>query len=89
MSITYQLKEKAETKTLQESKDIDDVFENLADYNPTKKRKVLIMFNNMIADMEANKNVSPIVTELFLGGRKLNISLVITITMLQNHNHIP
>ena len=39
--------------------------------------------------MEANKNVSPIVTELFLGGRKLNISLVITITMLHNHNHIP
>ena len=40
------------------------------------KRKVLIVFNDIIADIEANKNLSPIVTELFLRGRKLNISLV-------------
>ena len=37
---------------------------------------MLIVFDDMIADMESNKNVSPIVTELFLKGRKLNISLV-------------
>ena len=59
------------------SQTIDDVYENLEDYNQTKKRKVLVVFNDMIADMEANKKVSPIVTELFLRGRKLNISLAV------------
>ena len=34
---------------------IDDVYENLEDYNPTKKRKVLIVFDDMIADMETYK----------------------------------
>ena len=47
----------------------------MEDYNPTKKKRVLIVFNDMIADMESNKKLSPIVTELFLRGRKLNISL--------------
>ena len=37
------------------SQTIDDVYENLEDYNPTKKRKVLILFGDMIPDMEANK----------------------------------
>ena len=58
------------------SQTIDDVYEHLEDYNPTKKRRVLIMFDDMIAAMESNKKSSPIVTELFLGGRKFNISLV-------------
>ena len=49
---------------------------NLQDYNPTKKRTVLIVFDDMITDMESNEQLSPIVTELFLRGRKLNISLV-------------
>ena len=39
------------------SQTIDDVYENLEDYNPTKKRKVLIMFDDLIADMESNKKV--------------------------------
>ena len=43
-----------------------DVYENLEDYNPTKKRTVLIVFDDMIADMESNTNLSPKVTELFL-----------------------
>ena len=55
---------------------IDDVYENLEDYNPTKKRRVLIVFDNMITDMESNTKLSLIVTELFLKGRKFNISLV-------------
>ena len=55
---------------------IDDVYENLQDYNPTKKRRVLMVFDDIIADMELNKKLSPNVTELFLRGRKLNISLV-------------
>ena len=53
---------------------MNDVYENLEDCNPTKKRKI-IMFDDMIADVEAYKKLSPIVTKLFLRGRKLNISL--------------
>ena len=55
------------------SQTIDDVYENLEGYNPTKKRRVLTKFDDMTADMESNKKVSPKVTELFLKGRKLNI----------------
>ena len=58
------------------SQTIDDIYENLEDYNPTKKRRVLIVFDDMIADMESNKKLSPTVSELFLRGRKLNILLV-------------
>ena len=53
-----------------------DVYENLEDYNSKKKRRVLIVFDDMIADMKSNKKLSPIVTELFLRGRKLNVLLV-------------
>ena len=58
------------------SQTIDGVYENLQDYDPRKKRKVLIVFDDLIADMESNKTVSPIVPKLFLRGIKLNISLV-------------
>ena len=50
--------------------------EHLEDYNPIRKRRVLIVFDYMIADMESNKKLSHIVTELFLRRRKLNILLV-------------
>ena len=46
----------------------DDVYENLEDledYNPTKKRRVLVAFDDMTADMKSNNKLSPIVTELF------------------------
>ena len=39
------------------SQTIDDVYENLEDYNPTKKRRVLIVFDDMIADMKSNKRI--------------------------------
>ena len=55
---------------------IDDIYETIEDYNPTKERRVLIVFDNVITDMESSKTLSPIVTELFLKGRKLNVSLV-------------
>ena len=58
------------------SQTIDDVYKNLDDYNSTKDRRVLIVFDDMIADMESNKKLSPKVTELLLRWRKLNISLV-------------
>ena len=48
------------------SKTIDDVYENLEDFNPTKKMKVLTVFDDMIADIESNNELSTIVTELFL-----------------------
>ena len=58
------------------SQTIDDVYENLEDYNPTKERKVLTVFDDKIADIEANKKLSCIVTELFLRERKFNILVV-------------
>ena len=56
----------------------DDVYENLKGYNPTKERNMLIVFDDMIADIESNTNLSPIGTELFLRGRNPNISIVFT-----------
>ena len=53
---------------------MQDVYKNIEDYNPIKKRKVLIVFDDMIADMINNK-LNLIVTELFIRGRKLNISI--------------
>ena len=58
------------------SNDIQDVYKNIKDYNPIKKRKVLIVFDDMIADMINNNKLNPVVTELFIRGRKLNISIV-------------
>ena len=57
------------------SNDMQDVYKNIEDYNPIKKRKVLIIFDDMITDMISNNKLNPIVTELFIRGRKLNISL--------------
>ena len=48
-----------------DSQTIDDLYENLEDYNPTKKRKVLIVFDDMTADIKNNDKLSPIVIELF------------------------
>ena len=53
-----------------------DVYENIDDYNPDKENKILIVFDDMIADMINNKKLNSIVSELFIRGRKLNISLV-------------
>ena len=58
------------------SNDMQDVYKNIEVYNPIKQRKVLIIFDDMIADMINNNKLNPIVTELFIRGRKLNISIV-------------
>ena len=58
------------------SNDMQDVYKNVEDYNPIKKRKVLIIFDDTIADMINNNKLNPIITELFIRGRKLNISIV-------------
>ena len=52
-----------------------DNITNTRQYNPNKKRKTLIVFHNGIADMLSNKKLNPIGTELFIRGKKLNISL--------------
>ena len=54
---------------------MQNVYKNIEEYNPSRRLNVLI-FDDMIADMISNKNITPIVTELFIRRRKLNISLV-------------
>ena len=58
------------------SNDMQDVYKNIEDYNPGKKRKMLIIFDDMIVDMINNKKLNPVVTELSIRGRKLNIYIV-------------
>ena len=62
--------------SIEYSNDMDDIYKNIEEYNPNKKRKTLIVFDDTIADMLSNKKLNPIVTELFIRERKLNISLV-------------
>ena len=58
------------------SNTMDDVYENIDDYNPSRKRKTLIVFDDMIADVMTRKKFQPIIKELFIRCRKLNTSLV-------------
>ena len=58
------------------SNDMRDVYKNINYYNPYKENKILIVFDDMIADMINNRKLDSIVTELFIRGKKLNISLV-------------
>ena len=58
------------------SQSFSNVFQNLDDCYPNKKRRLLIMFDDMIADIQSKKKLSPNFTELFLRGRKLNTSLI-------------
>ena len=58
------------------SNTMDEVYENIDHYNPNRKRKVLIVFDDMIADIMTNKNFQSIIKALFIRCRKINISLV-------------
>ena len=63
---------------------MQDVYKNIEDYNPNRKCKnVLILFDDMVANMISNKNLSPIVTELSIRRRKLKISVFITQSYFQ------
>ena len=62
------------------------VFTNINDYNKQRKRKVLIIFDDMIADIMNNKNFKAIVKELFIRCRKLNFSIVF---ITQSYFRIP
>ena len=55
---------------------MSDVYKNINHHNPNKENKISIVFDDMIADMINNKKLNSIVTELFIRGRKINISLV-------------
>ena len=55
---------------------MDDFYSNIDNYNPTRKRKILIVFDDMIADINTNEKFQAIIKDLFFKYRKLNISLV-------------
>ena len=61
---------------IESSNTMDDVYENINDYNSSRKRKILIIFDDMIADIMTNKRFQAIIKELFIRSKKLNISLV-------------
>ena len=58
--------------------DRDNSYKNIEEYNPNNKCKILVVFGDMIVVMLINKKLNPLVTELFIRGRKLSISLVFT-----------
>ena len=55
---------------------MDDIYQNINDYNPSRKKKILIVFDDMIADIMRNKKCQFLIKEFFIRCRKLNISLV-------------
>ena len=65
---------------------MQDVYKNFDEYNTDKERKVLIAFDDLIAEMINNKKLNLIVTELFIRDRKLNISLVF---ITQSYFNVP
>ena len=61
---------------IESSNIMDGVYENIDYYNPNRKRKILIVFDGMIADIMAYKKFQAIIKKLFIRYRKLNISLM-------------
>ena len=58
------------------SENMNDVFHDINNYNKNRDKKVLIVFDDMIADIEYNKNFKRIIKELFYRARKINVSIV-------------
>ena len=58
------------------SEDLNDVYDDINNYNKGRKNRVLIVFDDMIADIEYNKKFKIMIKELFYRGRKLNVSIV-------------
>ena len=59
------------------SNGMDNVYKNIEEWNPNKKRKILIVLDYMNDGMLSIKNLNPIVTVLFIKGKTLKTSLVI------------
>ena len=68
------------------SNTMDDVYNNIDDYNPRRQRKNLIAFDDMIADIMTNKKFQAIIKDLFIRCRKLKISLVF---IIQSYFSVP
>ena len=64
------------TAFIEYSDDMNDVYADISNYNKKRENKVLIVFDDMIADIEYNKNFTKMIKELFYRGRKMNISIV-------------
>ena len=58
------------------SNTMDDVYNNINDYNPSRKRKIFIVFDDIIVDITTNEKFQTIIKKFFIRCRKLNISLV-------------
>ena len=74
--------EQAGTKNLNDlnvfieySDNMDDIYNNIDDYNKKRKRKVLIVFYDMVLHVRSNKKAQQVLKELFIRCRKLNVSL--------------
>ena len=65
---------------------MNDVYENINYYNLSRKRKILIVFDDMIADIVTNKKFQAIIKELFISSRKLKISLAF---IMQSYFSVP
>ena len=65
---------------------MDEVYENIDNYNLNSKRKILIAFDDMIAEIMTDKRIQSIIKELFIRCRKLNISLVF---IIQSYFSVP
>ena len=63
---------------IQCSNTMDDIYENIDEYNPNRKVKLLIVFNEMIVDIMTNKKFQAMTKELTIRCRNLNISLAFT-----------
>ena len=69
------------------SNDMQDIYKNIEDYNPSKNRKMLLIFDDRIADIiNSNKRLNPVVTENFIRGHKTNIS---SIFITQSYFKVP
>ena len=65
---------------------MEDVYNNIDNYNPKRKQKAIIVFDDMVADINTNKKYQVISKDLFFRCRKLNISLVF---ITQSHISVP
>ena len=72
IKFTYLLK----IYTIEYSDDMNDVLDDINDYNKNRDKKVLIVFDDMIADIKYNENFKRIIKELFYRARKINVSIV-------------
>ena len=66
------------------SNTMNDVYQNIDDYNPNRKRKILVVFDDMIPDIMSNKRFQAIVEEFFIKYRKLNIYFVFIALLCSN-----